>query len=170
VVELVGGTGALPHLAFGVQGGVMVRPPIRRLFFIARGAYWPPRSTETAAAAEVDRATVALSSCAALLRGIPLSFAACGGVDAGRLHSTSMALTRTSEEGVFFDLFLEGRVGYRVAGAGNLIIEPLFAAQIAAVLRRDRFTYRDRTGQELTLLQPAPVAFQASIGLAVHFL
>jgi hypothetical protein len=170
VVEFAGGTGVLPELSFGVQGGVIVRPPVRRLSLMARGAYWPARSTETAAAAEVDRASGALLSCFSLLPSIPSSFAACGGVEAGRLHSTSIVLTRASETAVFLDVFVEGRLGYRFARAGDFIIEPVLAAQIAAVLRRDRFTYRDRAGQERTLLQPAPVAFQASLGLAVHFL
>ncbi|MEA2748196.1 MAG: hypothetical protein QOI41_2339 [Myxococcales bacterium] len=169
VVEMVGGTGVLPHLSFGVQGGIMVRPPVRPLFFVARGSYWPARSTETAAAAKVDRAGAALLSCVSLLRHVPTSLSACGGLDGGLLHSTSIALTRTSETAVFFDAFVEARVGYRIPGAGDFIIEPLFAAQIAAVLRRDRFTFRDRDGRELTLLQPAPAAFQASIGVAVHF-
>lgn len=170
VAELAGGTGVLPHLAFGIQGGVVVRPPIQSVFFIVRGSYWPSRSTDTAAVAEVDRAGGALLTCAALLRALPTSLAACGGIDGGRLHSTSSVLTRASESALLLDVFAEGRLGYRVAASENLLIEPVVAAQVAAVLRRDRFTYRDRTGQELILLQPAPAAFQATFGVAVHFL
>jgi hypothetical protein len=170
VAELVAGTGVLPHLSFGVQGGVIVRPPIRRLSFLARGEYWPARATETAAAAEVARVGGALSSCFAILRGSPATASACAGVDVGRLHSTSIVLTRASESSTVLAAFAEARFGYRLAGVGNSIIEPLFAAQIAPALRRDRFTYRDRNGAQLTLLQPAPVAFQASFGIAVHFL
>jgi hypothetical protein len=153
-----------------VQGGAALQTSLRRLSVIARASYWPARSTETAASAEVDRAGVAVAGCYAFLRRVPTSLAACGGLEAARLHSSSLALTRSSENGVLLDTFVEGRLGYRLVSDGNLVIEPVIAAQFAAVFRRDRFTYRDRSGLERTLLQPAPVAVQASIGVAVHFL
>lgn len=71
------------------------------------------------------------------------------------------------------DVFAEARLGYRVPMSEKRhgpVLEPVVAAQLAAILRRDRFTYRDRTLQERTLLQPAPVAFQATFGVALHFL
>lgn len=184
LAEVVLGTGILPELSWGVQAGAIVRPPSSRVSFGARASYWPPRSTGPTGASSIDRLGGTLLGCFELVRPAPpstwtstpagsrsaLAVAICGGADAGRLHSTSSVLTRASETGLVLDVLAEGRVGYRLRGPGSLTFEPVLAAQAAVVLRGDRFRYRDVTGQERTLLEPSPVAFQASLGVVVHFL
>jgi hypothetical protein len=173
VVELVFGTGILPDVAGGVQAGVFVRPPASRLSLAARAAYWPPRSTAVSGAAAIDRLGGALLGCFDILRperAPSPTVALCAGADGGRLQSTSSVLTRASEDGAVLDVLAEGRVGYRFHAFGPMVLEPVIAVQIAAILRGDRFRYRDATGAERTLLEPAPAAFQASFGVVVHFL
>lgn len=172
-IEMAFGTGVLPDLAWGFQVGAVVAVPVPRLSLLARAHYWPPRSTGTIAFAEVDRLGGSIAGCYGVVRSGMAALDGCIGFDAARLHTSSTDLTRESETGALFDVFAEARFGYRFPtsrGAGGLVLEPLVSAQIAGILRRDRFTYRDRTAQERTLLQPAPAAFQAGFGVALHFL
>lgn len=171
--EMVFGTGVLPDAALGFQLGVVVGTPLERLSFLARAHYWLPKSTGTSASAQVDRLGGSIAGCYGLVRTGMATLHSCLGFDAGRLHTSSIDLTRESESGAVIDVFAEARFGYRFPTSANgrgLVFEPVIGVQLAGILRRDRFTYRDRTLQERTLLQPAPVAFQASFGLAVHFL
>lgn len=171
--EVAFGTGVLPGFALGVQLGAVVAVPLPRLTFLARMHYWPSRSTGTTAAAEVERLGGSVAGCYRLVRTGMAALDTCVGFDAARLHSSSIDLTRGSESGAIIDVLAEARFGVRFPTAEKgrgLVLEPVVAAQVAGMLRRDRFTYRDRTLQERTLLQPAPVAFQASLGIAVHFL
>ena len=171
--EMVFGTGVLPDAALGFQLGVVVGVPLAKLSFLARAHYWLPKSTGTSASAQVDRLGGSIAGCYGLVRTGMATLHTCVGFDAGRLHTSSIDLTRESESGAVIDVFAETRFGYRFPTSENgrgLVFEPVIGVQLAGILRRDRFTYRDRTLQERTLLQPAPVAFQASFGLAVHFL
>jgi len=171
--EMVFGTGVLPDAALGFQLGVVVGTPLAKLSFLARAHYWLPKSTGTSASAQVDRLGGSIAVCYGLVRTGMATLHSCLGFDAGRLHTSSIDLTRESESGAVIDVFAETRFGYRFPTSENgrgLVFEPVIGVQLAGILRRDRFTYRDRTLQERTLLQPAPVAFQASFGLAMHFL
>lgn len=170
LVEGAAGTGVLPGLAFGLSAGAMVQPPRSRLSVIGRAQLWPSRSTGGPPTAEVSRLSGSLLVCYDLIRDAPLLLLGCGGADAGQVRARSVELTRGSETAPLLDVFAEGRLGYRSQGRGPLAVEPFLAAQVAALLRRDRFTYRDESGRELVLLQPAPVAFQLAVGVAVHFL
>jgi|GEM_PF-2322299 len=173
VAELAGGSGVLPGFAWGLQLGAVVEPPLPRASVIVRALYWPPRSTGTIARADVDRLGGSLLLCADVLRPTDRQgprAAACAGADAARLHATTANFTRASETGFLLDVLAEMRLGYGLRASRGLVLEPVFAAQVSAALRRDRFTYRDGTAVVRTLLEPAPVAFQASLGLVVHFL
>jgi len=171
------GTGVLPGVAWAVEVGAIVRLPVRGVSLIARGYYWPPVSTRTPPPADVDRIGGSLFGCLDLFRTggsrDGLRTAGCSGLDVSRLVAASNDLTRASDSSVVLALGLEMRLGYRFS-LGNLSIEPFVAPQISAILRRDRFTYRDPTAgsgdRQLTLLQPAVVAFQSTLGIAVHFL
>lgn len=166
---VVGG-GILPEVAWGIEAGAIVRPPAPSFFLFARGAYWPPRATGTSVSGEITRLSFAMLGCVEPFRSGEASFALCGGADVGRLHAETPSLTRSSESTLLLDLLAEARFGYRIESGGALAIEPALGLQVAALLRRDRFTYRDAGGRELTLLQPAPVAVQGSFGVTVHFL
>lgn len=170
VAGVVAGTGILPGLSWGVEAGVFVQPPVRRLSLFGRAAYWPQQTTGTTPPADVDRLGGAVLGCFELVRSGGLGLDACSGADVSRLKTRSVDLTRASETSVLVAVLGEARLGYRLAVRGNVSLEPVIAAQITALLRRDRFTYRDVTGRERTLLEPAPAAFQASFGVAVHFL
>ncbi|MDB4943840.1 MAG: hypothetical protein JWP97_3374 [Labilithrix sp.] len=171
LAEALVGTGVLPHVAAGVGLGIALFPPVARLSVLARAAYWPARSTETAAAAEVDRVGASLAGCYALLRlGAGAGGTGCLGLEAGSLHSSSAALTRPSERASYVDAFVEGRLGRRFVLGRDLLVEPSLGLQLGALLQRDRFTYRDRTGAVRTLLEPSPVALSASFGIVVHIL
>ncbi|AKU96432.1 hypothetical protein AKJ09_03096 [Labilithrix luteola] len=153
---------------------MVVEPPTRLVYFIGRGAYWPPRSVasvETQPGGHFDRLSLSLLACHEFIPRKPASFALCTGIDGGRLHANAPNLTAgTDVSRLLLDIPLEGRIGLRVGKLGKLDFEPFLAAQIAAVLRRDRFTYRDPSGEQLTLLRPSLIAAQGGIGLVVHFL
>lgn len=171
LAELAVGTGVLPGLAWAVQGGVVLEPPSPLVSFMARGQYWPAASSGKGPEADFDRVSLSLMACHGLIRSRKVTLSLCAGVDGGRLHVDAPTLTQGSDTSrLLLDVLAEARAGYPLGTLGNLRFEAVLAAQIAAVLRRDRFTYRDRSGRELTLLQPAPVLFQGSFGLAVHFL
>jgi hypothetical protein len=165
VAEVAVGTGVLPGVAWAIQGSAVITTPVRRLHAIARAEYWPVQYTPTRPTAEVTRFGGALLGCARLVSELSL----CGGFDAGRLATESASFTRSSNATAVVGVLAEARFGYRFAGPGGTSVEPILAAQISAIVRRDRFTYRDEAGRELTLLRPAPLAIQASIGVAVHF-
>jgi hypothetical protein len=168
------GTGILPGLAWGLQAGVVVAPPVARLSAIVRGEYWPARTTGTVPPADVDRLGVAALGCYQLFRTPSvrdsLGLSACSGLDVSRIQARSGNLTRPSEASVLVGLLGELRLGYRFAPSENLYVEPGIAVQITGVVRRDRFTYRDLSGRERTLLEPASFAFESGFGVAVHFL
>lgn len=169
LVGVAFGTGILPGIAWGIEGGAVVRPPLERLSFLARAAYWPGHDTRTRPPAEVDRASAALLGCYER-RPAGLSLAGCVGLDVGRIQARSEGLTGASESSVIAGILGEARLGYRLPLGDRALVEPSLAAQLSAVVRRDRFIYRDPSGRELTLLLPAPVAVQTSFGVAVHFL
>ena len=171
------GTGVLPGLAWSIEAGAIVRPPLKDISLIARAYYWPAQSTGTPPPADVDRVGGSLFGCLELFHMAPrtgLGLAGCTGIDVSRIEATSKDLTRASDTSVVVALGLEVRVGYRIAlnRGASVSLEPFVAPQISAILRRDRFTYRDPNDptRELTLLQPSVVAFSGAFGLALHFL
>jgi hypothetical protein len=164
------GTGVLPRTASAFEVGVLVRPPIRRLSVIARGAYWPEATTPTLPPAQITRIGGALLGCLDLIRSGSFGAMGCAGGDLTRLRATSAELTRASDGSAVVAVLGEARLGYRLPVPGSLVIEPFFAPQMSLLLVRDRFTYRDPSGRERVLLLPSPVAFQAGFGVAVHFL
>ncbi len=171
LVAVATGTGILPGIAWGIEGGVVVRPPLEHLAFLARGAYWLPQETGTRPPADVDRASAALLGCYEPLRSAAVVLAGCLGLDVGRIRARSAGLTQSSESSVIAGVLGEARLGYRLPlGERALVIEPSVGAQVSAIVRRDRFIYRDPSGRELTLLLPARGAVQTSFGVAVHFL
>lgn len=170
LAEVMVGTGVMPGVAWGIDAGVVVGTPVRRLFAIARAEYWPVQYTPTRPTAEVTRLGGALLGCAELIRAGATGLSLCGGIDAGRLATESTSFSRTSNATLVLGVLAEARFGYRFGRPlGPFVFEPVLAAQVSAILRRDRFTYRDEAGRELTLLKPAPLAIQASIGVALHF-
>lgn len=171
LLDFTAGTGVLPGLSWALQGGVVVEPPTHAVYFIGRGAYWPARSVNTQPGGDFDRLSVALLACHEFIPRKPASFALCTGLDGGRLHADAPNLTAgTDVSRLLLDIPLEGRVGFHLGKLGKLDLEPFVAAQIAANLRRDRFLYRDPSGEQLTLLRPSLISAQGSIGLVVHFL
>lgn len=172
---VVVGSGIMPGVAWGLTAGVVITPPIDRFSAIARGSYWPPQSTGTRLPANVDRIGAAILGCYELVRSPEtsreaLGVAACGGIDVSRLAARSADLTRPTNSSAVAGLLGEVRLGYRLPLGENLVVEPAIAVQVSFVGKRDRFTYRDVTGRELTLLQPAFVAAEAGFGVVVHFL
>ncbi len=167
--EIALGSGVLPGVAWGIGAGAVITPPVPRLFAIARAEVWPSQRTGTRPSAQIDRFGGALAGCVELVRGAETTLSTCAGVDAGILRARSSGLSRTSESSMLLGVLAEGRFGYRLRARGNLSIEPFLAAQVAFLLERPHFTYRDQAGREQTLLEPAPVAVQSSLGVAVHF-
>ncbi|MBX3212714.1 MAG: hypothetical protein KF850_11820 [Labilithrix sp.] len=172
---VVGGTGVLPSAAWAVEAGALVRPPVRRFALIARAAYWPPGRLQAPAQAEVDRVGGAALGCLELYRlgslaAGSVAFGGCAGADAGVITARSANLTTSSKSSWIVGVLAEARLGYRLALRHGVAVEPYLAPQLSALLRRDRFTYRDAAGRERTLLFPAPASFQAGFGVIVHFL
>ncbi len=168
--EVVFGTGILPGFGWGVQGSFGAKlPGTLRLSIVARAYYWPDRTTGTRPTSEVDRLGGALLACRDVLTTERFGLNGCLGADGARLHARSSDLTRGSETGYLVDVLAEATLGYRLVRTKTLLVEPRVSAQIAALVRRDRFLYRDYTGQSRILLEPAPAAFQGSVGVAVHF-
>lgn len=168
LLELEGGSGIQPGVAWGMGLGVQVRPPIRRVSLLARAQYWPDKSNHRTPEADFNRLTGVLLGCYDVYRGGALSLAMCAGAEVGRLHADVPRVTRSSDQIFLVNVVGEARLGY-VFGRGPIFVEPLIAANVGAVLQRDLFTFRNRDGQEATLLQPAPIAVQGAIGVAVHF-
>ncbi len=171
-VDVLGGTGVLPHVAVGFQGGLAVHFPTHAgaaPWLVVRGAYWPRRSTETLPEGRVDRLSFAALACWGFGSGAP-RLALCTGVDAGRLTATAPEL---SGDRLFARAHLavpvEGQFGLGPYRWGALGLEPRLTAQLATPLVRDRFTYDDAAKRETTLHQAAPVTFQTSAGIAAHF-
>lgn len=167
---VTGGTGILPGLAFGVEAGALVRPPVPRVAMVVRAAYWFEVTTPTLPPAEVDRIAFALLGCYELIRHGGLGIFGCGGAEGSRIAARSADLTIPSKSTVAAAILGEARLGYRLPLQNRVFLEPYLAPQASAVVRRDRFTYRDPSGRERTLLLPAPAAFQTTFGVAVHFL
>ena len=137
---------------------------------VVRGAYWFEVTTPTLPPAGVDRIGVTILGCYELIHSGELGILGCGGAEGSRIEARSANLTTPSESSIAAAVLGEARLGYRISLRNELFLEPYLAPQVSAVLRRDRFTYRDPSGRERTLLFPAPAAFQASFGIAVHFL
>jgi hypothetical protein len=167
---VVGGTGILPGAAFGAEAGVVVRPPVRRVAMIARAAYWFEVTTPTLPPADVDRIALALLGCYELMRNAGFGVLGCAGGEVSRIAARSTDLTTPAESSIVAAVLGEVRLGYRLPLTKQVFIEPYVAPQASVLLRRDQFTYWDPSGRERTLLFPAPAAFQASFGVAVHFL
>ncbi len=170
LVGMTGGTGVLPQFAFGLEAGAIVRPPVRNVSFIPRAAYWFARETPTVPPANVDRIGGSIVGCYDLARSGDLRIAGCAGAGVTRIEARSTSFTIPVTRSIAVSGLGEVRVGYRVPVGGHVILEPYIAPQVELVLKRDRFTYRDVSGSERTLLFPAPAAFQAGIGVAIHFL
>ncbi len=172
--ELVAGTGVLPHLAWGVQGGLALHPPDAgnarsAPWLVARAAYWPGRSTGTVPEGRVDRLSFTALGCVGLGRRGP-RLALCTGIEAGRLTATAPELAgERAFARALFALPFEGQLGLGPYRWGSIGFEPRATAQIAVLLTRDRFAYDAATKRETTLHQPAPAAFQTSAGIALHF-
>ena len=111
----------------------------------------------------------AVLACGELVRSVPLRVHACLGADGSRLLAKSIELTGPAQSGTVLGVLAEGRFGYLFPTEGGATFEPVAAVQVAGLVRRDRFLYRDFAGEERILLQPAPVALQGSLGIAVHF-
>lgn len=170
LADVMVGTGVMPGVAWGIDVGVVIGTPVRRLFAIARAELWPVQYTPTRPTAEVTRMGGAVLGCAELVRAGATGLSLCGGFDAGRLATESTSFSRTSNATAVLGVLAEARFGYRFGRPlGPFVAEPVLAAQVSAILRRDRFTYRDEAGRELTLLKPAPLAIQGSFGVALHF-
>ncbi len=167
---VVGGTGVLPGVSFGAEAGALVRPPVHRLAMIARAVYWFEVATPTLPPAEVDRIGFSILGCYELIHGAALGLMGCGGAEGSRIAARSSDFTVPSKSTVAAAILGGVRLGYRVGVRNQLLVEPFLAPEVSALLRRDRFTYRDPSGRERTLLLPAPAAFQATFGVAVHFL
>jgi hypothetical protein len=170
LIGLAAGTGVLPGLSWGIEAGAIVRPPVRHLSMIVRLGYWPEQETPTLPPAKIDRISGAVLGCWELFRADDFRGVGCGGVDVSRVEATSSQLTRASDRSTTFAALGEVRFGYRFSFEDKVFVEPFFAPQMSVFLLRDRFTYKDPMGRERTLLFPAPVAVQASFGVAVHFL
>lgn len=93
----------------------------------------------------------------------------CAGLEAGRLTAAAPELAGDATFArALLALPVEAQVGLGPYRWRSLGVEPRLAAQLSAVLLRDRFTYDAATQRETTLHQPAPVAFQTALGVAVH--
>jgi hypothetical protein len=170
LVEMAVGTGVLPGVAWAIEAGLVIGTPVPRLFAIARAEFWPIQYTPTRPTAEVTRLGGALLGCGELVRTAGTALSLCGGLDAGRLGTESTSFSRTSNATAVLGVLAEARFGYRFGRPlGPFVVEPVLAAQVSAIIKRDRFTYRDEAGRELTLLKPAPLAIQGSLGVALHF-
>jgi hypothetical protein len=169
---MIVGSGILPGVSWGVEAGVIVTPPLRRLSFLARAQLWPPRSTGTVPEGYLDRFSVALLGCVAGARVDVATFTLCTGFDGGRLHTAAPSGVEGPDDvsRLLLDVPVEARVGFELASRGGIKLEPILSGQAALLLRRDRFTYQTRTNDEITLHRAAPVGVQATVGLAVHFL
>ncbi len=167
--DLVVGSGVLPGLGWGVQASLGTNLPVLALSVVARGAYWPSQTTGTRPTSEVDRLGGALLLCRDLIASSRFSSTGCLGAGAARLHTTSSDLTRPTSDGAIVEVLAEGALGYRAWRGRRVLVEPRVTLQLEALVRRDRFLYRDYAGQSRVLLQPAPVAVQGGFGVAVHF-
>lgn len=168
---MVAGSGILPGISWGIEAGVIVLPSRSGFSFVARAQLWPARSTGTVPEGELDRLSGTVLVCHLLARADVAAFTMCAGLDAGRLHTTAPPGLEgpKSVSRFLLDVPFEGRVGFVLASWGDVRLEPNLAAQLAVVLSRDRFTYLNRSNQEITLHRAAVVGAQAAIGLAVHF-
>lgn len=170
LAEVAVGTGVLPGVAWAIEAGVVIGTPVKRLFMIARAEYWPIQYTPTRPTAEVTRLGGAVLGCGELVHTGPNALSLCAGFDGGLLRTESTAFTRTSNATAVLGALAEVRFGFRFERPlGPFVVEPVLAAQVSAILKRDRFTYRDEAGRQLTLLRPAPLALQGSLGVVLHF-
>jgi hypothetical protein len=166
------GSGILPGIAWGVEGGAVIRPPVPRLSLLARAQVWPSRSTGTVPEGHLDRLSVTVLGCYFVVRLGVASFTSCAGLDGGRLHTSapsSLLEGPKSVSRVLLDVPFEARVGFELPARGDLRIEPVLAGQLAVLILRDRFTYVNREERETTLHRAAAFAVQATVGVAVHF-
>jgi hypothetical protein len=172
VAAMVAGSGILPGVSWGVEGGLALYPPTERLSFLARAQLWPPRSAGTQPEVHLDRFSVALLACHRAARLSGATFTLCAGLDGGWLNASAPSI-RGQSKGVsrlLLDVPFEARLGFDLSPPHRSIrLEPVLAAQLAVLISRDRFTFQNRMDQEVTLHRAAPVALSGTIGLAVHF-
>jgi len=172
VVGLSAGSGILPGISWGIEGGVLVHPPLHRISFIARAEVWPSRAAGTQPEVRLDRLSLSLLACHRTVRRSAATLDLCTGVDGGWLEASAPAIRGVSRSATraLVDVPLEARLAFAVLRPSRRIrIEPFAAAQLAVLVLRDRFVVRDRLDREVTLHRSAPIALTATLGLAVHF-
>lgn len=169
---MLAGSGVLPGISWGVEGGIAVYPPLDRISFIARAQLWPPRSTGTRPEVELERFSAGLLACRLMARVEAASLTLCTGLDGGWLSASAPSIGRSSKgvSRILFDVPFEARAAVDLGSFHRGIrVEAVAAAQLAVLLQRDRFTFENRAGREIPLYRPAPVALAGTFGLAVHF-
>lgn len=169
---MIAGSGVLPGVSWGIEGGVAVYPPLDRISFIARAQLWPPRSTGTRPEVDLERFSAGLLACRRMARVDTASFTLCTGLDGGWLSASAPSIGRSSKgvSRILFDVPFEARGAVDLGSFHRGIrLEAIVAAQFAVLLQRDRFTFENRMGREVPLYRPAPVALTGTFGLAVHF-
>jgi len=172
VVGLSAGSGILPGISWGIEGGVLVHPPVRRISFIARGEVWPSRAAGTQPEVRLDRLSLSLLACHRTVRRSAATLDLCTGVDGGWLEASAPAIRGVSRSATraLVDVPFEARWAFALSHPSRRIrIEPFAAAQLAVLVLRDRFVVRDRLDREVTLHRSAPIALTATLGLAVQF-
>ncbi len=166
---LTAGSGILPGISWGLEGGAIVHPPVNRLSFIARGQLWPTRAAGTQPEVHLERKSLSLLACLLAARRSSASVTLCTGVDGGWLDASAPALGGMSTRPLL-DVPIEARVGFELSRAPKPVrIEPWLSAQLAVLVLRDRFTFQDRTDRQITLHRAAPIGLAGSVGLTLRF-
>ena len=171
-VAMLAGSGVLPAVSWGVEGGVAVSPPVDRFSFIARAQLWPSRAAGTTPEVEISRFAAGLLACRRMVRVDTASLALCTGLSGGWLSASAPSISGSSKgtTRTLFDVPIEARGSLDLGSfARSIRVEAVLAAQLAVLLQRDQFTFENRMGREVPLFRPAPVAFASSLGVAVHF-
>ncbi len=171
-VAMLAGSGVLPAVSWGVEGGVAVSPPVDRFSFIARAQLWPSRAAGTTPEVDISRFAAGLLACRRMVRVETASLALCTGLSGGWLSASAPSIISSSKgtTRTLFDVPFEARGSLDLGSfARGIRVEAVLAAQLAVLLQRDQFTFENRMGREVPLFRPAPVAFASSLGVAVHF-
>jgi len=169
---MLAGSGVLPAVSWGVEGGVAVYPPVDRISFIARAQLWPSRNAGTTPEVELGRFSAGVLACRRMVEVDTASLALCTGLSGGWLSASAPSISSSSRGTTrpLVDVPLEARGSVDLGSfARGVRFEAVLAAQLAVLLQRDQFTFENRMGREVPLHRPAPVAFASSLGLAVHF-
>lgn len=161
------GAGLLPGVAVGLAADAIVDIPGLAPVHVI-GAFWP-NSTETApggdASGQFSLAYVGGGACPIGTRKPSLSLDGCGNAHLGLLRSNGagFSVARDAEQHLYVALSAEMRLSIRVFG-------PLRArAGLAGVvpLLRDRFTYRDTSGNQTEIFRQTPVVLSTEFGLGL---